>query len=163
MKGSAWTITDGNGMTHELSCKIKTFGGPEIMIDGNAYRVKSSSWLINMVDYSVDLPGVNCHVVMIGNKFRLAVNGTYNDDGTAYEPLTSIPSWIWVLVGLSVIGGLFFGGWIFVAIGIGFSTIYISSALAKKNSKAIIMFVVFAILCAIWAGVQMALRLNGVI
>lgn len=163
MKGSTWMITDANGMTHELSCRIRSFGGPEITIDGNAYRVKSSNWLVNIVDYSVDFPGVNCHVVMIGNKSRLAVNGTYNDDGTAYESVTSLPSWIWVLVGFSVIGGLLFGGWPFAAIGIVFSTIYISSALEKKTSKAVIMFVVFAVLLVIWAGVQVALRLNGVI
>lgn len=148
MKGNAWTITDGNGMTHELSCRLRSFGGPEIMIDGNAYRVKSSSWLINMVDYSIDFPGVNCHVVMIGNKFRLAVNGTYNDDGTAYEPLTSIPAWVWVLIALSVVGGLFFGGWICVAIGLAFSSIYITAAL-KKNTKKVIGFFVLYLVIAI--------------
>lgn len=157
MKGNAWTITDGNGTTHELSCKVKTFGGPEITVDGNTYRVKSSNWLINLIDYSVDFPGVNCHIVMIGNKARLAVNGTYNDDQTPYEPVSSIPAWVWVLAGLSVIGGWFFGGVLFAVIGAAFSTLYVSAVLKKNNSKAIIFFVLFAVLCAIWFGVQLLL------
>lgn len=163
MKGNAWTITDGNGMTHQLEIRIKAFGGLQITVDGNAYKVKSSNWLINIVDYSVDFPGVNCHVVLIGNKARLAVNGTYNDDGTAYEPVSSIPAWVWVLVGLSVVGGLLVGGWIFAAIGAAFGAAYISSVLKKNTSKAIVLFVVFAVICAAWFGVQMWMVSNGVI
>lgn len=163
MKGNNWTITDANGMTHELGIQFKTFSGPQITVDGNIYKVKSSNWLVNIIDYSVDFPGANCHIVMIGNKTRLAVNGTYNDDGTAYEPVASLPAWVWVLVALSVVGGFFFGGWIFAAIGVAFSTIYISAVLDKNNKKAILFFVLFAVLCAIWFGVQIALRLNGVI
>lgn len=163
MKGTNWTITDSNGMTHELGIQVKAFGSIQITVDGNIYKVKSSNWLVNIVDYSVDFPGANCHIVMIGNKARLAVNGTYNDDGTAYEPIASLPAWVWVLVGLSVVGGLFFGGWIFAAIGVAFSTIYISAALKKNNSKAILFFILFVVLCAIWFGVQIALKLNGVI
>lgn len=163
MKGNSWTITDGNGMTHELSIKVKSFGGPEITVDSNTYRVKSSNWLVNVIDYSVDFPGANCHIVMLGGKARLAVNGTYNDDQTPYEPVANTPAWIWVLVALSIIGGWFFGGIIFAAIGAAFSTVYISASLEKKTSKVIIMFVIFAVLCAIWFGVQIALQLNGVL
>ena len=157
MKGNTWTITDGNGATHELGCKVKSFGGPEITVDGNTYRVKSSSWLINLVDYSVDFPGVNCHIVMIGNKSRLAVNGTYNDDQTPYEPVSSIPVWVWVLAGLSVVGGFLVGSWLFAVIGAAFTTLYVSAALKKNTSKAIIAFVIFIVLCVIWAAVQLTL------
>lgn len=163
MKGNAWTITDGNGMTHQLEIRFKTFGGLQITVDGNVYKVKSSNWLINVVDYSVDFPGVNCHIVMIGNKSRLAVNGTYNDDGTAYEPVSSIPAWVWVLVGLSVVGGLLVGGWLFAIIGAAFGAAYISAVLKKNNSKAIVLFIVFAVLCAAWFGVQIWLVANGMI
>lgn len=163
MKGNSWTITDGNGITHELGIRFKTFGGLEITVDGNNYKVKSSNWFINLIDYSVDFPGANCHIVMVGNKTRLAVNGTYNDDGTAYEPVANIPAWVWVLVGLSVVGGFFVGSWVFAAIGAAFSTIYVSSVLQKKNSKAIIFFVIFAVICIAWAAAQVALNVNGVL
>lgn len=163
MNGNAWTITDGNGMTHNLSCKIKTFGGPEITVDDNTYRVKSSNWLVNVVDYSVDFPGVNCHIVMIGKKARLAVNGTYNDDQTAYEPVSSVPAWTWVLVGLSIIGGWFFGGLLCAVIGAALSTGYISAALQKNVSKVIILFVIFLVICAAFFGLQLVLALKGLI
>ena len=149
MNGNAWTITDGNGMNHELSCKFKSFGGPEITIDGNTYRVKSSNWLVNVVDYSVDFPGANCHIVMIGKKARLAVNGTYNDDQTAYEPVASLPAWIWVLVALSIVGGWFFGGIICSAIGVAFSTVYISAAMQKNTGKVIGFFVIYLVIAIV--------------
>lgn len=155
MKGNNWTITDGNGMTHQLGIQFKTFSGPQITVDGNIYKVKSSNWLVNIIDYSVDFPGANCHIVMIGNKTRLAVNGTYNDDGTAYVPVASLPAWVWVLVILSVVVGFFVGRFVFAAIGVAFSTIYISAVLNKKTSKAIIFFVLFVVLCAIWYGLQL--------
>ena len=163
MKGNNWTITDGNGMTHQLGIQFKSFGGLQITVDGNIYKVKSSNWLINVVDYSVDFPGANCHIVMIGNKARLAVNGTYNDDGTAYEPVSSIPVWVWVLVGLSVVGGFLVGKWLFAAIGAAFSASYISSVLKKNTSKPIVLFIVFVVLCAAWFGVQIWMVANGII
>lgn len=157
MKGNNWTITDSNGMTHQLGIQIKTFGGPQITVDGNLYRVKSSNWLVNVIDYSVDFPGANCHIVMIGGKARLVVNGTYNDDGTPYEPVASVPAWIWVLVGLSIIGGWFFGGLLCAAIGVAFSTVYISAALQKKTSKVITMFVIFLVIILLFFGLQLLL------
>ena len=157
MKGNAWTITDGNGMTHQLEIQIKAFSGPQITIDGNIYRVKSSNWLVNLIDYSVDFPGANCHIVMIGNKARLAVNGTYNDDGTAYEPTSSVPAWIWVLVGLSIVGGWFFGGLLCAVIGGAFSAGYIAAALKKNTSKVIILFVAFLVVAALFFALNMLL------
>lgn len=155
MRGNTWTITDGNGTTHELGIKLKSFGGPQITVDGNTYKVKSNNWFINLIDYSVDFPGVNCHIVMVGNKARLAVNGTYDDDKTPYEPVASIPVWVYVLAGLSVVGGFFVGSWLFAIIGAAFSTLYVSAALKKNNTKIIIFFVIFIVLCAIWFGVQL--------
>lgn len=155
MKGNAWTITDSNGMTHELGIKPKTFGGFEITVDGNTYKAKSNNWIINLLDYSVDFPGANCHIVVINNKGRLAVNGTYNDDQTPYEPIASIPVWVYVLAGLSVVGGFLVGRWLFAVIGAAFSTLYVYAALKKNNAKIIILFVVFIVLCAIWFGVQL--------
>ena len=155
MKGNAWTITDGNGMKHELNIQVKTFGGPQIAVDGNIYRVKSSNWLVNVIDYSVDFPGANCHIVMIGGKARLAVNGTYNDDQTPYEPVSSVPAWVWVVVALSIVGGWFFGGIICAAIGCAFSTLYISAALQKNTGKVIGFFVVFLVIAAIFFGLNL--------
>ena len=159
MKGNAWTITDGNGMKHELSIQAKTFGGLQIKVDGNIFKVKSSNWLVNVIDYSVDFPGVNCHIVMIGAKARLAVNGTYNDDQTRYEPVSSVPAWVWVLVALSVVGGWFFGGILCAAIGCVFSTVYISSALQKNTGKVIGFFVGFLVIAAIFFGLNILIAM----
>ncbi len=158
MAGTSWTITDGNGMQHQIEYKVKTWGGAQITVDGNIYKVKSSNWFVNLIDYSIDFPGVNCHVIVIGKKVRLAVNGTYNDDGTAYEPIANIPAWIYVLVVLSVVGGWFFGGLICMAIGLLFSTVYISAALEKKTGKVITFFIIFVVICIVFLGLNLALQ-----
>lgn len=152
-----WTITDSNGTTHNLECKVKAFSGPQIKVDTNTYRVKSSNWFVNLIDYTVDFPGANCHIVMIGKKARLAVNGTYQDDGSAYEPVSNIPAWIWVLVALSVIGGWFFGGLLCCVIGAALSTVYISGALQKNTKKIVLAFVAFVIIAIIFFALQMML------
>lgn len=154
---NSWNVTDSNGMSHSISCKAKSFGGPEIKVDTNTYRVKSSNWFVNVVDYSVDFPGANCHVVMIGNKSRLAVNGTYQDDGSAYEPVTNVPAWVWVLVAISAIGGCFFGGILCLAIALVFGTVYISAALQKNTKKVVMFFIGFCVIAAIFLGLNLAL------
>ena len=60
----------------------------------------------------------------MGNKADLAVNGTFLDSKQPYEPLSSIPSWIYVLVGISTIGGLVLFGLIGCCIGLIMSTLY---------------------------------------
>lgn len=157
MKGNNWTVTDSNGTTHQLGIQVKSFGGPQITVDGNLYKVKSSNWFVNVIDYSVDFPGANCHIVMVGGKARLAVNGIYNEDGTAYEPISSVPAWIWVLVGLSIIGGWFFGGLLCAVIGVAFSSVYISASLQKKTGKVITMFIIFLVILLLFFGLQLLL------
>lgn len=152
-----WTITDSNGTTHNLEAKVKAFGGPQITVDTNTYKVKSSNWFVNLIDYTVDFPGANCHIVMIGKKARLAVNGKYQDDGTAYEPVSGIPAWVWVLVALSVIGGWFFGGILCCAIGAALSTIYVSGALEKNTKKVILAFVGFIVIALIFLALNLVL------
>ncbi len=154
---SEWTVTDSNGTTHSISCAVKAFKGPVITVDGNDYRVKSSNAFVNVVDYVVDFPGANCHVVMVGKSIRLAVNGTYQEDGTAYEPVANVPAWIWVLVAVSAIGGWFFGGILCCVIGIAFSNLYILGSLEKNNKKVFGSFIIFLAIVAVWFGLQLAL------
>lgn len=151
-----WTVKDVNGIEHKIGCKLKA-GGPQVFVDGNTYKAKSSNWFVNVIDYAVDLPGTNCHVVMIGKKARLAVNGIYLDNGERYEPVSSVPAWVWVLVALSVIGGWFFGGILCLAIGAALSTIYITGALQKNNKKVILAFVAFIVIALILFGLQVVL------
>lgn len=163
MNGNAWTVTDANGIAHQLGCAVKTFGGPEITVDGNTYKVKSSNFLVNVVDYSVDFPGVNCHIVMVGKKARLVVNGVYDDDKTPYEPVASIPAWVWVMVVFSIIGGWLICGLLCGVIGIAMSTVYITAALQRNTKKIIGAFVIYLVIFAgffalgFWLGASGAL------
>ncbi|MCH5254317.1 MAG: hypothetical protein J1F41_05280 [Lachnospiraceae bacterium] len=157
-----WTVTDADGVTHEIGCIVKSLNGPQVIVDGDQYSVQSVNTFINVVDYPVDLPGTECHVVMIGKKARLAVNGIYTDDETAYEPVSDIPAWIWGMVGISFVSGLFVGSLWGAAVGVIFGMGYITAALQKKNSKAILLFVLFVVLCIICFILRVILESKGV-
>ena len=75
-----------------------------------------------------------------GNKIRLAVNGVFLDDGTPYEPVSKAPTWVWILVAVSCVGGWFFAGLIGMCIGIIFSIFAVQNALQKKTGLAIGLF-----------------------
>lgn len=146
---NTWTVTDSNGASHTIERKTG-FGGNKIIIDGAVYKTKSSNWFINLIDYQIQFPGLNCNLVVIGNKADLSVNGTYLGSGKSYEPVGSIPAWIWVLVAVSAIGGWFFGGILCMAIGIGLSTVYVQGYLEKKMNKVWIAFGAFVVIAIIF-------------
>lgn len=128
-----------DGVKHVI--EYKAVYGIKIIVDGNVNKVKSSNWFINMIDYSISIGSTDCRLVAVGNKVDLAVNGTYLGSGKPYESLNSIPGWIYVLVGLSTVGGFFFCGVIGMAIGLLMSTLYIKMGLQKKTGAVIGMFI----------------------
>ena len=105
-----WNVTDSAGNVHKVQCNLGGFGGNKVIVDNDTYKLKSSNWFINVVDYQINLPGASCNLVIIGNNIRLSVNGVFLDDGKPYEPVSNVPVWEWVLVGISFVGGFFFNG-----------------------------------------------------
>lgn len=144
-----WNVTDNTGNVHKIQCNLGSLGGNKIFVDNDAYKYKSSNWFINIVDYQINLPGTVCNVVIVGNKIRLAVNGVYLDDGSQYEPVSNIPTWVWVLVAVSCIAGLFLSGFIGMVIGAIFSLLMVNAVLKKKTSTAITLFVLSIVLEAL--------------
>lgn len=131
-----WNVTTPDGVNHTIQYKAG-FGGPKVVVDGTAYKAKSSNWFINIVDYAINFGSFECRLVVIGNKMDLAINGVYQGSGKPYEPVNNVPSWIWVLVGFSVIGGWFFCGLFGLLLGVIFSSVYIRLALEKKTGALI--------------------------
>lgn len=158
---TSWEVTDSNGAIHTITCKVG--GKTKITVDGELYKVKSSNWFINIVDYEIDIPGANCHVVVIGKNIDLAVNGVYRSNGEAYEPVGNLPAWVWVLVALSVIGGFFCGGVLCMAIGCVFSVLYVQFAAKKQMKLTLLMFVVFLFIAALFFGLNIWLAASGVL
>ena len=76
-----WTVTDSMGNLHQIMFK-KGFGGAKCIVDGDTYKMKSKNWVVWMADHQISIPGAECNLVVVGNKIRLAVNGTYLEDGT---------------------------------------------------------------------------------
>ncbi|MBE6071555.1 MAG: hypothetical protein E7208_06305 [Clostridium butyricum] len=132
-----WEV-EVDGVKHEI--QYKPSFGKKIIVDGETYKVKSSNWFINVIDYAINFGNTECKLVVIGNKADLAVNGTFLGTSKPYEPVSSIPSWIWVLVGISTLGGMLWAGILSLLIGLLMSTFYIQFGLQKKNNATIICF-----------------------
>ncbi|AOR24939.1 hypothetical protein BGI42_09030 [Clostridium taeniosporum] len=133
-----WTI-EVDGLSHTIGYKsgFRNY----IIVDGERQKVKSSNAFINVIDYSINFGDTECKLVVIGNKVDLAVNGTFLDSNKPYVPIDSTPSWIWVLVGISTLGGVLVAGILGCLIGLLMSMLYIQFGLQKKNSAVIGWFV----------------------
>ncbi|MDE6364815.1 MAG: hypothetical protein K2L86_11255 [Lachnospiraceae bacterium] len=132
-----WNVTDSAGNVHKVQCNLGGFGGNKVIVDNDSYKLKSSNWFIVVVDYQINLPGAACNLVIIGNNIRLAVNGVYLDDGKPYEPVSNVPVWVWVMVGISCVGGWFFNGFLGMCIGVVCSMFAVKAVLDKKRGLAV--------------------------
>lgn len=133
-----WTVTDSMGNPHQITFK-RGFGGAKCIVDGDSYKMKSKNWVIWMADHQISIPGAECNLVVIGNKIRLAVNGTYLEDGTPYEPIRNIPVWLNVLVGLNAAIAAFMFGVLGLAIAILLDFLTYKMSLSKKNGPAMVI------------------------
>ncbi len=140
-----WTVTDSMGNPHQIMFKRGAFGGAKCIVDGDTYKMKSKNWVIWMADHQISIPGAECNLVVIGNKIRLAVNGTYLEDGTPYEPIRNIPVWLNVLVVVNAVIGVFMFGMIGLAINVLLALLTFKLSLGKKNMPAMIIQIVLLV------------------
>lgn len=133
-----WKV-EADGVQHEIeyTAGLKT----KIIIDGEVHKVKSSNAFINVIDYGITFGDTECNLVVIGTKADLAVNGTFLDSKEAYKPLSNVPAFVWIFVGLSTLGGFFIGGILSLAIGLIMSSFYIQQGLKKKTGALIGCFI----------------------
>ena len=139
-----WTVTDSMGNPHQIKFK-RGFGGAKCIVDGDTYKMKSRNWVIWMADHQISIPGAECNLVVIGNKTRLAVNGTYLEDGTPYEPIRNIPLWLNVLTLLNLIIGWFFLGALGFVVTILLDLLSYKMSLKRKNAVALVIQIVLMV------------------
>lgn len=84
-----WEVTV-NGTNNVI--EYKAGFGAKILVNGQAYKVKSQNWWVMMVDYPIMIDDTEIRVVAIGNKVDLAVNGVYQGSGEQYQPLHKTPT-----------------------------------------------------------------------
>lgn len=132
------------GNPHQIMFK-KGFGGAKCIVDGDTYKMKSKNWVIWMADHQISIPGAECNLVVIGNKIRLAVNGTYLEDGKPYEPIRNIPVWLNVLVGINAVIAVLMFGMIGLAIAVLLDLLTYKMSLSQKNGIALVIQLVFLV------------------
>lgn len=140
------TVTDSMGNPHQIMFKRGAFGGAKCIVDGDTYKMKSKNWVIWMADHQISIPGAECNLVVIGNKIRLAVNGTYLEDGAPYEPIRNIPAWLNVLVVVNAVIGVFMFGMIGLAVNVLLALLTFKLSLGKKNMPAMIIQIVLLVI-----------------
>ncbi len=139
-----WMVTDSMGNNHQISFQ-KGFGGAKCIVDGDTYKMKSKNFVIWMADHQISIPGAECNLVVVGNKVRLAVNGTYLEDGTPYEPIRNIPVWLNVLTILNLIIAAFLFGVIGACISILVALLAYKLSLNRKNGVALAIELIFMV------------------
>ena len=72
-----WEVTV-NGTNNVI--EYKAGFGAKILVNGQAYKVKSQNWWVMMVDYPIMIDDTEIRVVAIGNKVDLA-----DDRGLGYQ------------------------------------------------------------------------------
>lgn len=133
-----WEI-ESDGVKHEI--QYKSGFRQSIIVDGETHKVKSSNFFINVIDYEIAFGSTVCKLVVIGKKADLAVNGTFLDSKKPYEPTSNIPTFVWVLVGLSTFGGFLLSGILSLLIGALMSLLYIHLGFQKKKGAVIGCFI----------------------
>lgn len=133
-----WEV-ESNGVKHEI--QYKTGLRKKLIVDGDTHKVKSSNAFINVIDYGITFGNTECKLVVIGNKADLAVNGTFLDSKKIYEPISNIPVYVWVLVGVSILGGYLLSGIFSLIAGLFLSSLYIQFGLQKKKGAIVGSFI----------------------
>jgi len=133
-----WEVTV-NGTNNVI--EYKAGFGAKILVNGQAYKVKSQNWWVMMVDYPIMIDDTEIRVVAIGNKVDLAVNGVYQGSGEQYQPLHKTPTMCNVFIGISCIAGFLLCGWLGLLIGALFGTVYVRQGLAGKMGNVVGAFV----------------------
>ncbi|ABR36473.1 hypothetical protein [Clostridium beijerinckii] len=134
-----WEV-EADGIKHTIEYKVGFT--KKIIVDGETYKVKSSNAFINLIDYAISFGDTDCRLVVIGAKADLAVNGTFLGSKKPYEPISNLPVWIYVLVGLSILGGMLFAGILSLIVGLLMSILYIQFGLKKKTGPVIACFII---------------------
>ncbi len=103
------------------------------------WTVTDSMGNLHQIMFKKGFGGAECNLVVVGNKIRLAVNGTYLEDGTPYEPIRNIPTWINVLTLLNFVFGWFMFGLIGFLVTFLLDLLTYKLCLSKKITPAMII------------------------
>lgn len=152
-----WTV-NADGVNHEIMYK-----GRNLFVDGEKYKLKSSNWFIQLVDYAITFGDTSCRLVVIGNKVDLAVNGRYLGSGEAYEPIANIPAAVSVFAGVSAVLGFLMNGWLGACIGILLGVLYFNLYLKKKSLTPVIIVFAAASVFQVILGIVVSLLLSPIL
>ncbi|MCM1541684.1 MAG: hypothetical protein NC121_10530 [Blautia sp.] len=151
-----WTV-NVDGVDHHIEYKPG-----KLIVDGEKYKLKSSNWFVQLIDYAINFGNTTCRLVVVGNKVDLAVNGKFLGSGEAYEPIGNIPIVVTVFGAISVVLGFFMNSYLGVVIGAALAVLYFNMYLKKKSMGPVVIAFVIAIIGQIALGIIVSLLLAPV-
>ena len=147
-----WTLTV-NGEPHEVGIRFGLFRAT-VHVDGERRAAKSKNMFVRVIDEDVSVDGTDIHIIAMGNRVDVAVDGIYLKSGKPYTSLTQIPIWATVMVPVLMAVGLFSFGVLGFALGLlaGVFALHHSVPVAGKSRLP---------LCAVIYVVTFALQIAG--
>ncbi len=152
-----WTITTADGSRHTINRKNSW-----ALVDGEKQKMGLKSAFIQLYDHEIRIGGSVCHLVVIGRKCDLAVDGVFIESRQPYESVGAVPTYAIVLSIISCIVGFLMNKWLGLLIGALLSVFYCSFALQKRPTAAILTFIV-GVVCQIVFGFLLAFFLLSVL
>lgn len=134
-----WTVSV-DGVDHQIG-----YNPGKLTVDGEMYKVKSSSWFTQLVDYAINFGDTTCRLVVVGGKVDLAVNGRFLGSGEAYEPIGNIPIIVTIFGAVSAILGFLLNGALGTMIGVALAALYYNVYLKKKSLGFLVIVFVIAL------------------
>jgi len=120
-----WEV-DSRGKKHTVVYETGRIA--KVTVDNSETELKSQTAWLNYIDHHMWVGHEDAHLVVVGKKVRLALNGEYLEDGGKYEPLKPMPKSLGGLVFFCVVGGALVNGVVGGLAGILFGTFYAKAA-----------------------------------
>lgn len=99
MKQYRWTVPDNAGFDHEVTLKTSAWSNKlTVAVDGveSVIKPKGQQTMLGLVDHTLPVGDKTCHLVVMGQKADLAVDGQYLTGKRPYLPYTKRPKWVWI-------------------------------------------------------------------
>lgn len=154
-----WNVTI-DGRTHEIVYKGGSFKN-QFFVDGEATKVKSTNWFIQVFDVPIELEGKTLHLTAIGAKVDLAVDDVYINSKKPYVPLSNIPGWINGLAIAVIIIGWFLSGLLGIVIGLLGGMFIMMQSISPKCKNPVPVSLAISALCIGLQGLLAFLALSA--
>ncbi len=146
-----WEIVS-RGKTYPVV--YETGAAAKVTVNGQEEKLQSQSPWLNVIDHKMLVGHETVHLVVIGKKADLAVNGVYLESGEKYEQIPLVPKPINTLVFLNIAGGILLVNILCGLLGLIFGSLYVRATLKGGIVRMYLTFAMCTLVQVIWYGIK---------